>query len=304
MIRQKIKGILVFTAIVAAGLWAAHQWVWPLLADPFIKLATLKREMLIDRTTVEALVVRSETVVRAPSGGTFYPDVGGGERVSRGARVGVVRGPAAEAAVCVPHAGLVFWDVDGLEEVLRAGAILPSDSVPVLRPSGPLADEMVGGGEPLCRVADNLSPVMLHFYVPPGVLPRSMLREGEYWRVFLDEREYTGRVTTVFPDNEAYGAELRLSRYPDTLLRDRRVSCAVVTREMTGFIVPRAAIVLRAGNSGIYLLCKDRIKWRPVRVEGQLGGSVQISGDALTEGGRYVVNPWAAADGRSYLRDK
>lgn len=272
-------------------------------ANHFIEVATLTQEELTDRITVEGLVVRGETVVRAPCDGTLRPDAGGGERVGRGARLGLVRGAAAEAVVVAPHAGLVFWDVDGLEEVLQAGSVLAAGAVPVLRPETPRADQTVTRGQPLCRVADNLSPVLLHFNLPPGVLPQTMLRPDEYWRLRLGEEEFRGRVTTVCPAGGTTGVELEVRRYPDRLLDERRVSCAVITREMTGFVVPRRALVLRAGTSGLYLLCRDRIEWRPVVVEGQLGENVQVTGEALTEGCGYVLNPWLAADGRRYLKE-
>lgn len=304
MIWRRLKRLFVIAAVSALVLWAAYQWVWPLLANPFIDMAVLKQETLADQVTVEALIVRNETVVRAPSDGVLEPEAGGGDRVSSGARVGVIRGPSAGAAVFAPHAGLVYWNVDGLEEVLQAGSVLDADAVPVLSPSAPLAGDTIAKGEPLFRVVDNLRPVLLHLNVPSGVLPQSMLREGESWRVLLEGEEFRGRVTLILSGNGVTRAELSVNEYPDALLRERRVPCGVITREMSGFIVPRAALVLRSGNTGVYLLRKDRIEWRPVRVEAQLGGNVQISGEALTEGGLYVVNPWLAADGRRYLRNQ
>ncbi len=304
MVWRSLKRILVLAAVSILVLWAAYQWVWPIVANPFIELAVLKQETLTDQTAVEALVVRSETVVRAPSDGVLQPDTCSGERVSRGTRMGAVLGPSAGTPVFAPHAGLVFWNVDGLEEVLQPGSVLASGSVPVVSPAEPLAEGAVAKGEPLCRVVDNLSPVLLHFNVPPGVLPQSMLKEGERWRVLLNGEESRGRVTLILTDNGVSRVELALSRYPETLMQERRVRCAVITREVSGFIVPRAALVLHSGMTGIYLLRKDRIEWRPVRVEAQLGENVQISGEALTEGGLYVVNPWLAADGRRYLRNQ
>ncbi len=298
LIRRVFVVSLMIAAIFAVLFWVAYKWVWPYITNPFIDFAMLKQETLVNEVTLEALVVRSETVVRTPSGGVLHPRITGGSRVSKSTVVAVVESPGTSYPVPTPVTGVVFWDIDGLEEVLKPGSVLTLDTVPRFSPVGFSAGDQTAKGEPVFRVVDNLTPIHLQFNVPRGVLPREFLAENQRWCLGFGDGQYRGRVVLVYPDDGLTKVELLLNQYPQDLLRDRQVSCRVVTCEALGFVVPRTAVALRSGRPGVYTLSKDRLVWNPVRVEGQLGTDVQVSGKGLVEGEPYVVNAWLAQDGR------
>lgn len=277
---------------------ATYKWVWPYVTNPFIDLALLRQEALVSDTMVEALVVRDEIVVRAPSGGVLHQRIDNGSRVSKNTVIGVIDSPGASYPIRSPVTGVVFWTVDGLEDVLKAGNVLDSESIPRLSSVTHSHGDQTSKGEPVFRVVDNLRPVRLQLNVPRGVLPRKLLTEGQRWRLKFGEDQYRGRVVFIYTDDGQSRVELLLNQYPQDLLRDRRISCRVVTREASGFVVPRTALALKSGRPGVYTLRKDRLVWQPVRVEGQMGPNVHVSGDKLVEGEPYVLNAWLAQDDR------
>lgn len=294
---RAFRAVLLGLAVCGAGVW-----LWPLAAGLMVHVDTIRPDNARSVVKLSGLLVRDETVVYAPANGFFQPQLAEGARVSRGGMVGLLKGLDSVYEVRALRGGVVFYRMDGLEQVLTPdagpGLIQPPKVTLVSRTAG----DSVARGEAVFKIVDNLDPVYVQFTVPGGLLPREMVVSGARWRLVWSNEVYSGRISDLLPGDGQTLVRLKVQRYPPDFLDGRRQEVGVITRELNGFIVPRRAIALLKDRPGLVTLHNEDFRWLPVTIEGQTQRHVQVSGKGVTAGLRYVTNPWLLPEKERMIR--
>jgi len=239
----------------------------------------------------EGIVVRQETVVRAPAPGVVQRLVAEGERVRAGTPVvTLLPEPGAVAAPC---SGIVVYQVDGLEGVLVPETVVQSgpgllSELSVQGPA-PTGSGEVSEGTPLFKVVDNLS-VGLAVAVPAN--KAALLHEGEWvsLQVGWEAEPRRARVRIGAQEGEQVLLYLTHLERPDDLVLRRRVRVTLVIREYTGKVVPRSAVDVQDGLQGIWIQQRGQPVFHPVRVIGGNESEVVVETD-LPRGTRVFPSP-------------
>ena len=90
-------------------------------------------------------------------------------------------------------------------------------------------------------------------------------------------------------------------RYPDYAVYKRQVDFELVSQSLSGYVLPKTAIVYKNDVSGIYIVYKETVRWIEVEIEKESEGMVQISGDELTASIQVVMNPGLIKEGSSLI---
>lgn len=286
---RKQRFFFLLVLVLAGGVYLA----WLVFnAGFFVRVEAMRDTEACREVRLDALVIRDETVVAAPANGTLCCRVPEGERVAKGSLFAYLETSGGRRALYAPRAGIVSYGLDGLEGFLQPDEPWNPRSIPALHEVDLDSGQTLSGGQPLARIVDNLSPVVLRVRVKQGQLPLGMTTVGVPWLVRGEDGEpFTVYVAGLMPDGNDNEVCLRVDCYPPWFLDARRIACRVVTERMSGLAVPRAALVYREGRPGLYLVKQGLVYWAEVKEERLLHDRAFISGQGLDVGTRYVTNP-------------
>lgn len=268
-----------------------------------IETGALGRGELKKPYSAEGIIIRDETVIISPADGELVMLVEEGARVRAGDSVAEIKTAGADPGVPVLSAlvraartGVVSLRVDGLEGVLKPGqtdifdaARLPESTPRIIGDGGPRQIKC-SKGQPVLKIIDNLSPLVICIRVPGG-LPPEASKKGGLVTVVREGRETGGRIVEAGSYDGGTQLVLEALNYPADFLNIRKVSMQLVGERVSGFIVSSASLAARDGRQGLYLMARDEVKWVPVNVEGAVGDRSAVSGSDLAPGARYVTNP-------------
>jgi len=274
--------------LVLGGLWLAANW--PGLLARLARVALLQKGEVRATASLSGILVADQQVLVAPAAGRITWLVPDGQRVRVDMTVARIVTPGGRAYdVNAPAAGLLAHTADGLETVLRP-ANLSAMNMPdgAGKPVTVAEGSAVTAGQALGRVTDNLDPVYL--YVDAA---SPMPSTAKTWTLVWQG----GDLRATVAGHRGAGVFLRLDTYPDQLLAGRRVDFAVVTRVLSGYLVPETALVSRGGHQGIYLVESGQARWEPVRVAGELQGMAALTGPFPDQVNLYVTTPRWVRDG-------
>ncbi|MCL6477240.1 MAG: hypothetical protein K6T65_02370 [Peptococcaceae bacterium] len=276
--------------------------IWNFTRSNLIKTANLNTGDLKKLYLAEGVLVRDEAVIASPADGQLILLVGDGERVRVGDSIAEVKtagdgagSPVRSALISAPRAGVVTCQVDGLESVLNpdqvdilevAGAKLKSG-----QPAGPDdGNKKCRKGQPVMKIIDNLSPLVICLQVPDG-FPPDRIKKGGSIMLAWENIEFTGRIANVRDRGGRPEVIIKTTTYPSGLLYKRKVFLSLVGGTVSGYIVPVGSLVEREGQKGIYIMNKQQFRWVPVKVEGEVDDHAAVSGEHIVPGTRYAVNP-------------
>ncbi len=264
----------------------------------FLSAGELKKLYL-----AEGVLVRDETVITAPAGGQLNMLVQEGEKVRAGESIAEVKTVAGDTArsnrtvlIRAPRSGVVICRTDGLEGVLNPGHvdILEVAGVKLRAGEGPGRDEGKGGrcdkGQPVLKIVDNLSPVVICLQVPDG-FPPGLLKKGGTISMTWENSEFAGRITDARDYRGRPQLVVEVMSYPAGFLQQRKVILGLEGGTVTGCLVPAKSLVEKDGQAGLYIMDKHRVRWVPVSLEGVVDDTAAVSGAEVVPGTRYVVNP-------------
>ncbi|MFZ5648421.1 MAG: HlyD family efflux transporter periplasmic adaptor subunit [Bacillota bacterium] len=293
--------------LIVAGIFLLYittVQVWHYARSFMVETGALSTGELKKLYPAEGLLIRDETVIPSPADGELVMLVKPGERVRAGESIAEVKtageGTSAwSSLVQAPRTGIVSLAVDGLEGVLNPGQadILKTVGLNEVNTKQriPLREVQTikcYKGQPVIKVIDNLSPLLICLPAPDG-FPGDALKKGGSIVLLWDDSELAGRIKDDPAGNNAAGRMLivQASNYPAGLLNIRKDNFYLVGERFYGYIVPQRSLVIRDGRVGLYIMNKQRGKWVPVKVEGIVDGHAAVTGDQLAPGGRYVINP-------------
>ncbi|MFZ5649775.1 MAG: HlyD family efflux transporter periplasmic adaptor subunit [Bacillota bacterium] len=292
-------------ALIATGvflLYIAAVQVWHFTGSSILETGVLSAGDLKKTYRAEGVLIRDETVIPSPADGELVMRVKPGERVRAGESIAEVKTAGEGAAtwsalVRAPRTGIVSLAVDGLEGVLSPGQ---ADILEVVRLSEVKTKGRTPGegqpvkcskGQPVIKIIDNLSPLLVCLAIP-GEFPGDALKKGGSITLQWENSEFAGRIKGDPTGNNAAGRVLMVeaSNYPARLLGIRKDMFNLVGGKVTGYIVPQRSLAIKDGRQGLYIMNKQQVKWVPVKVGDIIDGSAAVTGEQLAPGVRYVIN--------------
>ncbi|SFR14436.1 HlyD family efflux transporter periplasmic adaptor subunit [Desulfoscipio geothermicus] len=287
--------------LVVWGAWSTLAWAKNTVLLNFLEVKFLTRDEIRKTTAVEGLVIRKEEPVKAPASGELRLLAQDGERLRLGAPLAQVRG-VEEKTAWSPRAGVFCTHLDSLESVLIPGMIDVLDMGRVEKLSSSSSPQTATGevaaGQIIGKVVDNLDPVLIYIRVDnPDRYAARLFDKGATVSLLCEGRELTGVITEARVTDNAVNMFVEVAEYPENFIHQRRVQLELVTRKITGWLVPVNAIAFKDGKPGIYVVHKQIVRWVPVTARNRLNDKVVIGGDHLSESVRYVNNPGWAREG-------
>lgn len=297
--------ILVLIALVCGtgltlwGAWNTLAWAKNNVLLHLLDVQSLEHDEIRETLAVEGLLIKHEEPVKAPAAGRLRLLVQDGDRLRTGALLAEISG-TVDQKVWSPGAGVFCTHLDNLESVLVPGMIDVLDMSAVEKISGsvpPIADE-VAGGQLIGKVVDNLQPLLV--FIQLDNLDESAARsfkKNTAVTLLGEDRKLAGKIIQAGLGENTLSMFVELSRYPENYIHERRVRLDLVTRQMTGWLVPEESIVFKEGKPGLYVVSKQAIRWMPVAVHDRLQGMAAVSGDALSNSVHFIKNPGWAREG-------
>lgn len=297
------RALAVACILLVSGLFIVYiavTQIWNFTRGSLIKTEALCSGELKKLYAAEGVLLRNEFLIVSPADGQLKMLVEEGERVRVGDAVAEVRtigdgsgSPVSSELLITPVAGLVSSRIDGLEGVLKP------DQVDILEVAGekikaaeaPVQDNSkCRKGQPVVKIIDNLTPLLICLKVPEGFPPDRIKKDGSITLVW-ENNEFAGRITAVRDRVSRPEVLISTLGYPAGLLYERKAGLSLVGGSVSGQLVPVKALVEKEGQAGIYIASKQQFNWVPVEVEGEVNDRAAISGEQVGPGTRYVVNP-------------
>lgn len=263
------------------------------MAKPVERTATVIRGVLEIASSGEGVLIRPEHVQVAPMAGDVSELEPAGRVVRVGTAVVNLRGAAGSTPVAAERPGLVSYNVDGLEmpaqsalRELESGNVQPgSDWLQRLTGERQRSTPArVQAGEPLFKLVDP-SRLWVAVELPaegvnlkPGQAVRAeftALGSDALLGVASRSAPTDGKVVLVL---ESQG------QFPDSLQLLRRTPVKLLFDRAEGFLVPRAAVVTRDGDTGVWVQIPGEAdkRWVPVTVQGGDKTRLAVQGKLAT----------------------
>lgn len=251
----------------------------------------------------EGVLVRDEAVITSPANGQLNILVQEGERVRAGDSIAEVKtlegdtgASVRTALIRAPRTGVVIYRTDGLEGVLNPGQvdILEIAGIKLKADENAGRDHGKGGkcdkGQPVMKIVDNLSPVVICLEVPEG-FPADRIKKGGIISMIWESSQFTGRIAEVRDYRGRPQVVVQALNYPGGFLHRRKMVLGLEGGTAAGCIVSTRSLVEKEGQVGLYIMSKRQVKWVPVKIEGVVDDRAAVSGPGVTPGTHYVVNP-------------
>ena len=278
---------------------------WGRLVATVSNVQFLTRQEVTQVSPLEGVLLKNESVLRAPVNGKLHLTVADGERLEAGAIAAQVLAVQEAAGgetyeLSTPVAGIYCTHLDGLEQLLSPDNI-DVLVVPKLEKIGDKATAegvRVEKGQPVLKLVDNLSPVYIYAETPKSNFPNLTADKPAWLQATWEELTLSIKPLKFTDKGDKWEGYYILSAFPDQLLHQRKIRLKITTRTLEGYLVPHRAVVDREGQPGIFLSVKKKAYWTPVTIEGELEGMLAVAGPELNEGSRYVNNPLLAREER------
>lgn len=319
---QQLLLIITLGIIASFFLWWLGIGVKNLIVREIITVQSLEYDKLQQDMVVEATIFRNETVVAAPQGGQLVKKVAEGERVRKGKQVAVLQtatvenaSGAIELALKTPRAGIVSYQLDGLE------ATYSPDNVEKFGPERLAQADIQGAkastnpltaGQGAFKVVDNLAKGYVYLKLPKNQLDSeyiSQCQPDQYLTLQVgkdkESRKYEWLIKQVFNDAESLHILLSVRNLPESMYTSRHVPVRIISSQYAGYIIPTAALVDKDGQKGVYVVYKKTVLWQPVEVRGIIGDQAAIRAPKdklntkVTANATVVTNPQYVKEGQA-----
>lgn len=298
---EKLVYFLLTAVIVLFGIQAFYSFARDALTARFVRTVVVENGVLETIQSVEGVIVREERVVAAPATGKLEWLVGEGERLAIGTPV--VRIKTADNNWQTVHtsvSGVIIMQLDGLEGVLQPQS-MTEINVPLTRkipfkPSRLSAGEEVRQGSLLFKIVDNFT----WYYAIE-------LTAGEYAGLseqssvtlrfsFAPDQDATGQPVVVEEDGDKVTLIFEMKDDVDGCFTQRLASADVITKRVRGIVLPTSALIERGDETGVYILEKSIVRYRPVDVIDTWQEEAVVSG--LRIGFPVITNPNLVREGQ------
>lgn len=287
------------TGLFLWALWVSVAWAKSAVLLRMLDIRFMARDEITETAPASGLLIRTEEPFKASAPGELELKVRDGERLRVGTPLAEIKG-VEQSTVYSPKSGIFCTHVDGLENLLVPEMIGELDLLAVenIKPVAPPADNTVDSGQYFGKVIDNLQPVFVHIqWENQGPEASRAFRTGETAHLIYKGQELAGQIKDVRSTGSNVYLVVELRDYPDEFVHLRNVNLELVIRKLSGWLVPREAVVFKDGEPGVYVVLRQRLNWVPVSVKDRLDDTVSITGSNLSDALRYISNPDRAREG-------
>ena len=251
----------------------------------YLGLDMTRAEQMEISTSVpcEVAIIRTETLITAPTVGEFVPAVTEGTKVHNGTVIGNMNFENSSAAVSATRSGLVFFDTDGWENVLTPDtmnsldwastfAALSQDKQAATS-SETVADDQAAGRN-VARLMENLAAPYICVHVE-GDVTEYVQDENKLYLRFEELGDEV--IKTKFQQNEDGEYDIRPADHyyvlrmitDNSMFNTFRYGPAELLGESkSGIAVPVTAVTKsKDGKTGVYISNKKKLIFREVEVQ-------------------------------------
>jgi len=299
---KKIKVIIgrlvLFFIALGVVIWLGTQ-LYYFCVFHAIRTVTAELGELTESTAAKAVLLISESVVRAPGTGKLLPIVAEGDRVPVGTLVAQLElmadpaGNSGKISIKSPSTGIISYQLDGWESIYDRYSwqrVDPSVIFEKLEGGNKIASgirEDIKQGEPVFKVIDNLANPYLIVQFPQGFKPHI---EEKDQLTLAWEKDGTGKGLVVAHhkkgDHHYAVVELKQARpYPT----QRNLDLQLMHILGEGIIIPESALVEKEGQTGVYIMAVTGPKYRKVEVAATLNDQAAVQG--IVPGVEVITNP-------------
>ncbi len=257
--------------------------------------AVLSYGSLEDRLIGEGLVLRNETVWKAPFNGHLENVAAEREKVRCHDLLGYYINSGEKMAVRASASGIYTARVDGLEQVLHE-INLQTIGTEVFKykeqTAVPGAEIIKGQG--VFKIINNLIPSRLLLHFSP-TSRNIQLSKGQKVQLYVDSRP-SGDFTIL--DYNWNSGELLIlvegNEFREDLLNKRLIKVEIILDSRSGYLVPEKSLINRGKEKGIYCTKNEEIVFKPVKVLKLKDDKALIEGLKPTD--IIIVNPGVVKD--------
>lgn len=294
------KKVLAGALLLIAVLFLYHP-LKNFAVSKMVRFGTAEWKVLEQSTQEEALIIREENVITAPSDGTFETVAADNVKVAVGQIIGYIktRGAAAQAdalkiPVKAPKAGLLSYHTDGLEDVLKPDLLnnLHIDKIASIifqQQKETVHLPQTAQGKPICKIVDNL--VNPYFYIETDHqnLER-FVEKGEKISVrFPNGLASQVVVQEVKKSDHKFIILVKALNAPDLDLTTRELPIELIFDSYEGVVISKNALVKENDEDGVFISREKVCVWKKVEIMGSIGNETVVSG--LEVGEQYIINP-------------
>ncbi|MDW7675902.1 MAG: HlyD family efflux transporter periplasmic adaptor subunit, partial [Bacillota bacterium] len=199
----------------------------------------------------------------------------------------------ANAVIKAPVAGLVSYQIDGLEKILTINNYDQLDWSKLPNQERDLVPSLANHfdrGQPVAKIINNLVPMKLYITLPEPDIDISI---GDALKFKIGDESLEliqGKVIAVEGNLNSRGVLLTLDSFVEEFLNVRQLDLELVLEHYSGLIVEKEALLYENNEPGLMIANRDNTyKWQPVEIIGQIDNKVAISG--LAKNTKYISNP-------------
>lgn len=286
--------------VIACGMffWIGKQ-VYRFYLVSAVETVQAKEGNLAVSYSGQAIILRNETVVKAPRPGYLVRFLPEGSLVRSGQVVaGLKPPPSMEKShesinLPSPTPGFVCYHPDGWEDVLVPERWSSLDLAGLFKNfKCDVRDhsQVSSAGEPIFKIIDNLSEPYL--VIKLDKVENDHLSKGDVIELQWSGGSGKARIVSTKSVQDVLLVVVKVLQTQPGLPDDRLFNLKVTKPECEGIIIPAKALVQHEHSTGVFTYSPLGFRFLKVDVMGRLGDRVAVTG--IDSGIEIVVNPWVA----------
>ena len=265
-------------------------------------------------TPAEALVIRGEHLISAPTAGYFKPYVEEGSKVAAGSAIGAMSNdPDGEGSTQVysgAYSGTVSFQMDGWEEILNAEAMDSTDRSALIRlyqegsvqANSENSVDSTASGRTVAKIVDNFQGchVLLWLDQPP----HQFVNDGCAVFTYDTEDGASSPIKAQVEENGMlddgrYYLMLNVSATVTEMVELRHLDCTLQGETISGVLLPEESVVIDgSGQAGVWTVRDNMLEYCPISISGRYEGNYLT--DDIEEHTLIVTVPAKAREGMKY----
>lgn len=265
-------------------------------------------------TPAEALVIRGEHLISAPTAGYFKPYVEEGSKVAAGSAIGAMSNdPDGEGSTQVysgAYSGTVSFQMDGWEEILNAEAMDSTDRSALIRlyqegsvqANSENSIDSTASGRTVAKIVDNFQGchVLLWLDQPP----HQFVNDGCAVFTYDTKDGASSPIKAQVEENGMlddgrYYLMLNVSATVTEMVELRHLDCTLQGETISGVLLPEESVVIDgSGQAGVWTVRDNMLEYCPISISGRYEGNYLT--DDIEEHTLIVTVPAKAREGMKY----
>lgn len=262
----------------------------------------------------EALVIRGEHLISAPTAGYFKPYVEEGSKVAAGSAIGAMTNdPDGEGSTQVysgTYSGTVSFQMDGWEDILNAEDLGSTDRSALIKlyqegsvqANSDNTIDSTASGRTVAKIVDNFQGchVLLwldeppHQFVNDGCAVFTYETDGSDSSPIKAQVEENGML-----DDGRYYLMLNVSATVTEMMELRHLDCTLHGETVSGILLPEESVVTDgSGQAGVWIVRDGQLEYCPINISGRFENSY-FTND-IEEHTLIVTVPAKAREGMKY----